>query len=384
MSDKNYPQSDPGSSKPILTGTTLKGDPGLAGYHLVADPPFIGIPCDSDDSNPVFTNANSVFHVIAGNAVLADNDDADSWVLSVESVTNCSANTSGTFGISVTAITADTALIQVKAEKSDHPDLYAYVFVKRIHKGEQGDQGIQGVKGDTGDTGDTGPAGVNGTGLAIVKKTIDVLGTGVSATGSNYDDMLRINRTSHGYSEGDWVAIEGCGYNSRPAYITNVVDANNFDTNLDFISSGVCQLDDPENLRSLANDNYQDVVFKNLVPRGARVVEIMLIRKLETAIDIYTSCGAALTGSYTVSMHWSSFNLNDSERIAYKNVMRDSYFDKYYTQYWHAIPVIDDNSLNRSMVIRFTPTAGDDWNNELATEEYEFIVSYIQYTDLFD
>jgi len=297
MVDQNFPPGSPDSSKPILplnVDTGPKGDPGRM---LVAHPPFIGIPCDSDDGNPVYTNAESFFYIIEGSLILALFGSVDGWTIEAVEENDCTTTVAG-FRIDVDTISADTASFRVRAYKGGEADLFAWVYLKRINKGVQGDQGIQGNAGPTGGDGPTGASGSDGTGMVVVKHAIEVKSSKTSAITDYGDGKINLDfgATPHAWVLGEWLLVEGGGaYGDFEAEIIEVVDTYNvkidYTYGADEAGNSTYSM---RHFRTKADDVPQRLRFDKAFGVGDKPYELWFIMDSLGGSGVTLSCGYAI------------------------------------------------------------------------------------------
>lgn len=283
MSDKNFPASSSDSSKPILQATSLKGDPGNPGRLLMIDPPFIAIPCDSDDSNPVFTNASCTCRIMDGSEIIANAGDADGWTLEVYNSSNVTGSIAS-FGFTVNGITADTGWVIFRAYKSGEIDLFGSVYVKRINKGVKGDTGDTGSTGSQGPTGPQGDAGNDGTGLVVLKYNVSVKShfTGVVTFSDNGGNLRITFGTDPGLVVGERIHVYDGAFNYDDICTVTVDNGSGvYDTDLTYggVPNSGPYVWSMRNFRQSDDsrwtpESYQNLEFPNILPIGAKIDEV--------------------------------------------------------------------------------------------------------------
>lgn len=123
------------SSSPIqsVTSSTFDGRWHLrSGVSIFTDQNPIAIPCESDGSSPVFTNARCTFTVF-----LNGTDDTSNWSFSKQSESSCTATVTSNY-VDISGISADSANCVVRASKSGFSNIDTTIYSYKHHKGSVG------------------------------------------------------------------------------------------------------------------------------------------------------------------------------------------------------------------------------------------------------
>jgi len=366
MTDQRFPAQSPDSGKEFLEATTFKGDPGDPGRVILASPPFIAIPCDDDDSNPVFTNAESFFYIIDGNQIIADNATPDGWSVSVESQTDCTVGLTGNLGIAVSAITADTAECVIKASKAAENDLYARIYIKRINKGEKGDQGDKGVKGDTGSPGSTGAAGSDGTGVVVEKFVVECRAS-VPGDATNYgDDKIRLDFDSaHGFVVGEYLLVLDAA--PAEAVILEVISSTAVKIDKGYLADvNDIPIYSMRHFRSIADGVGQILRFDNVWAVGDKPWELFLIMDDEDAgEDLTCSAGYAQYPASGYNYFINSKVYNSAEDIDGANLL-----DLSSAVVWKR-PMVSATDPRKDVYLYGLPYPGNTWSADYSGVTFE-------------
>lgn len=381
----SYPPLSQDSGKPFLQATSTKGDPGDPALIAIANPSSLALPCDSDGSNVIYTNADIYVSVISGNIILADESLANGWTMTVDTATNVTATISG-LTASITNISADEGSLKLKLSHTNYNDVYVTAKIYKAYKGAQGPQGTQGVKGDTGSQGIQGPQGDPGTGLVVVKKNIIVADPiDVAAVTDNGSGYCRLTFSSDpGLSLGQYLYIidaNGANYDSS-AIITNVISTLIIDTDLSYSQDANVDVFDMHHYRkngtygsALINPSlYQTLAFPNIVPVGAKLEDLAFIRTGTAGTSQtyllhnigYSKYPNAGYNAYV--SQWGNSIIGRMKQINLWDTSRSEYTYEF-------IISLSDN--RRNIFVRSQKYSSSAyWNTDLANETWELFVTY--------
>lgn len=270
-----FPPGSSDSNKNILTATGLKGDQGDPALNVVLQVPSVVIPCDNDNSNPVYTNAESQVQILKAGVIQTG------WTLAYVSGVSCVATVDNGVEpreVSITSISADSGYANFTAIKSGEVTQTFRFYFARGKAGTVGATGSTGSTGSTGAVGPTGPAGADGTGIIIVKKDIVVLPYQVGTSADAGGDNTWIDFASpHGFTDEQVVRV-GSDVTGvlGTMYTAFYVSPTRIRTYIPFGEVGIVTMYvyDAENLRSIPDNLPQNIHFApNIVPVGAKILE---------------------------------------------------------------------------------------------------------------
>lgn len=371
MSDKNFPPSSGDSSKPILVANVSTGPEGPAAVYAYPAGPVVPIPCDNDGSNPVYTSATSDILVYQDGLLLTG------WTMAYITGSNCDATVNNGVEprtVTIDNVTAISGYADFTATKAG-VILSFRVYFSKMPQGEQGIQGIKGDQGDKGDTGLTGAAGTDGTGLAMLKFTVSVKDEFTGTVGiTDSGGFMRLTfSVDPGLVETEWLYMQSITPTWQyDGYVTAVIGGGVYDTNVVYEAGGTMYVWSYRNFRKggpwpSAGVNAvgsQDLYFDFILPVGAKLDEVAVMKTEENTIITFWSAGYQpwpLSGydRYMASEllntigHQEVVNLWDPSRYGYTNRIllatnpyRSFFFrcQKYLTTppyYWNTAPTED-------------------------------------------
>lgn len=290
----NFPPSSSDSSKPILIGVTIKGDPGEDPVVAQVTPSMLAIPCENNGTPRDYTNANAEVRLMQSGEIIAEPGDEDGWSIEVTSQTNVTT-TAANLAVQIDSITGNIGEVTLRVYKASIGDFEVSLTVVKVRDGDQGDPGTTGAIGATGPIGPKGEKGKDGNGLVVKHFQVTVKETAwvaiASAGGYLYDLTFS---GSHGYSVGDrvqlfvrdWGVLEIVDLNVG-ATVTTIISSTVIRVKADDLSPGSssnCVVRDYHNFAkdySGANTEFdirriQILQFNGIIPVGGKLEHIMI------------------------------------------------------------------------------------------------------------
>lgn len=375
----NYPTLKGASSKPLLGGENVgpPGDTGANAVFVASQANNLLIPTDEDGLNPVYTNAITEFEIWQGNTLIATKAALNGWTSSVITETDCTIDDATDLEATVTAIAEDEASFVMQFDRVGYNSLLAKVYVKKIRQGITGDQGTTGTTGNTGADGPTGPTGADGTGLVIVKKAIVMAANDdFPSTASNSGGLLFTSPVDHELVLGDTVYHTGFSEGTYNGYF-KIVEVGTSKTyrieTITYVSTGGGLATNNSLIRPVANFQPQDLIWYDMIPIGAALMELRLIMITESSAEdeLYAYLGYAQSPSSGWNLYMNGNNFSeDGDQQAYPTLL-----SSYIVQQLHGLIVSPRNDI----YLRLTPYIGKVWNSFYTDVKFNLIASYINY-----
>jgi len=366
-----FPVGVSDSSRPFWSATGPQGEAGISALYVIPSNPNVMIPVDNAGANPSYTLNFSYLYIYKAGVIQTG------WIIDSVVEYGCSHTeelVSGSLFVRITSVLANTGYIQFTLTKSGEETLTAIVSYTKLYEGPTGIQGAQGNTGSTGAAGVKGDTGNDGTGLVVVKKTIEVKEPPL-VTVANVSGSYRLTFPSaHGLEVDEPILVfEIDSAHDSYGIVTNIISTTIVDTTCLYRDASFknvrqmrhfCQGD----LFNRFNGTVaQTIDFSGIFPVGAKLVEMHLVRTVNG--------GTMLAYAGKVSNPDVGWNL-------YLNGEMSTNVDDVNTAILSTHSdelIVSSSDTKRDLYLHGIPYYVD-WETDLIDAEWELHASYINYT----